>query len=77
MQAFIRGLEADPHSEQLRDLRTETEGELTGSEIRAVLDGLRMVEGNSLNGCTPEQLFRVDIALRYPQVPCMLQTCRG
>ncbi len=68
MQAFIRGLEFDPRSERLRELRTETEGELTGQEITAVLDGLRTAEGNAPDGCSPARLFRVDIALRYPQV---------
>ncbi|EIE23252.1 hypothetical protein COCSUDRAFT_63608 [Coccomyxa subellipsoidea C-169] len=67
LEAFIRGLEFDPRSERLRELRTETEGELTGQEIKAVLGGLRKPEGNASDGCTPARLFRVDIALRYPQ----------
>ena len=73
VQAISRGLEADPHSRRLRELRTETEGELTGVEIKAVLDALRTVEGNAPNSCLPERLFRVDVALRYPQVPCILR----
>lgn len=62
----MRGLEADPRSEQLLERRTEAEGELTGQQITAVQDTLR--GGNVLNGRPPDRLFRVDIALRYPKV---------
>lgn len=66
-QAYLRGFDADPKLERLRERITEAEEQLTGKQVEAVMAA---VHGSAAaSDMQPEErLFRVDVSLAFPKV---------